>query len=116
MRGNCLHPDRKNAEKSKILALPMEKARNRALSGTNAPRRAIAKSVNAESSVGYSGGCSFSPDISLVEVVNVCSILFSLKLFIKNGFLGKKLMFILADFRKSNTCGDNLETRIYRKY
>jgi hypothetical protein len=42
MRGNCLHPDRKNAEKSKILALPMEKARNRALSGTNATRRAIA--------------------------------------------------------------------------
>ena len=31
-------------------------------------------------------------------------------------FLGEKLMFILADFRKNNPCGDSLETRIYRKY
>jgi hypothetical protein len=30
-------------------------------------------------------------------------------------FLGEKLMFILADFRKNNPCGDSLETRIYRK-
>jgi hypothetical protein len=26
----------------------------------------------------------------------------------KNGFLSQKLMFILADFRKNNTCGDIL--------
>jgi hypothetical protein len=47
---------------------------------------------------------------------NVCSILFSLKIFIKNGFFGKKLTLILADFGKNNPCGDSLVTRIYRKY
>ena len=31
-------------------------------------------------------------------------------------FLGKKLMFILADFRKNDPCGDSLVTRIYRKH
>jgi hypothetical protein len=41
---------------------------------------------------------------------NVCSILFSSKIFIKNGFIGKKLMFILGYFRKNNICGDKLET------
>lgn len=50
-----------------------------------------------------------------VCTANVCSILFSLKIFIKNGFLSKKLMFILADFRKNNPCGDSLETRNCRK-
>jgi hypothetical protein len=36
---------------------------------------------------------------------NVCSILFSLKIFGKYMFLAKKLMLILADFRKNNICG-----------
>jgi hypothetical protein len=31
-------------------------------------------------------------------------------------FLGEKLMFILADFRKNNLCGDSLVTRIYQEY
>jgi hypothetical protein len=48
-------------------------------------------------------------------MANVCSILFSLKIFIKIGLLGKKLIFILADFRKNSPCGDSLVTRIYRK-
>jgi hypothetical protein len=52
----------------------------------------------------------------LLPTVKVCSILFSLKKFGKYMFLGEKLMFILADFRKNNPCGDSLETGIYRKY
>jgi hypothetical protein len=38
------------------------------------------------------------------------------KKFGKYMFLGEKLMFILADFRKNKPCGDSLVTRIYRKY
>ena len=38
------------------------------------------------------------------------------KKFGKYMFLGEKLMFVLADFRKNNPCGDSLETGIYRKY
>jgi hypothetical protein len=38
----------------------------------------------------------------------------TVKIFIKNVFFSKKLMFILADFRKNNPCGDSLATRIYR--
>jgi hypothetical protein len=53
--------------------------------------------------------CTFPP------VENVCSLLFSLKIFIQNVFLGKKLMFILGYFRKNNPCGDSLVTRIYRR-
>jgi hypothetical protein len=47
---------------------------------------------------------------------NVCSILFSLKIFIKMCFLGEKPMFILADFRKNNLSGVKMVTWIYRKY
>jgi len=39
-----------------------------------------------------------------------------MKIFGKDVFFGKKLMFILADFRKNSICGVKMETRIYRKY
>jgi hypothetical protein len=38
------------------------------------------------------------------------------KKFGKYMFLGEKPIFILADFRKNNPCGDSLVTWIYRKY
>ena len=59
------------------------------------------------------GGLKVVPGMS---EVNVCSILFPLKIFIKNGFLGKKLMFIFGYFRKNSICGVKMESKIYRKY